>query len=236
MISGAMPQAVVLAAGLGKRMRPLTDDLPKPLIPVAGVTLIDRALDWLGNSGVTQAVVNSYYKAELLEAHVAKRTRPTLSISREDVLLETGGGIKKALSLVNTVPFFSINSDVICIDGRSPALHRMLDVWDDSVMDALLLLHPVERAVGYDGKGDFSLGMEGRLQRREPDQVAPYVFTGIQLLHPRLFDASPDGAFSMNVLYDRNLARVHAVVHDGEWLHVGDPAGLRAAESWLRQV
>lgn len=232
------PQAVVLAAGLGTRMRPFTDRLPKPLLPVAGVTLIDRALDWLVAAGVREAVVNSYYLAELLEAHLTARTQPAITISREETLLETGGGLKKALPLLRPEPFVSVNSDVICLDGSQPALHRLLEAWDDREMDALLLLHPVDRAVGYDGKGDFFLD-NGLLRRRRDEPSAPYVFTGVQLVHPRLFAGSPAGAFSMNVLYNRGmdadgrLHRIRALVHDGDWLHVGDPDGLRAAEAWF---
>ena len=236
-------KAMLLAAGLGTRMRPLTDHLPKPLLPVSGRSLIDRALDWFANADVNEVVVNSFYKAELLEAHLATRQvsapdAPQIQVLREEVLLETGGGIKNALPLFGTDPFFSANSDTICIDGNTPALHRMLAAWDDATMDALLLVHPVEKAVGYEGKGDFFVD-NGTIRRRQDNPSAPYVFTGVQLLHPRLFACSPDGVFSMNILYNRGmkadgtLPRVRALVHDGDWLHVGDPAGLKLAEDWL---
>lgn len=232
-------KAMLLAAGLGTRMRPLTDRLPKPLLEVAGRSLIDRALDWFSVSGVNEVVVNSHYKAELLEAHLAARHVPHIQVVREDILLETGGGIKNALSLLGSAPFFSANSDTICIDGNTPALHRLLAAWDEKNMDALLLVHPVEKAIGYEGMGDFFVGAEGMLRRRGGELAAPFVFTGVQLLHPRFFTGSPEGAFSMNVLYDRGissdgiLARTRALIHDGNWLHVGDPQGLARAEHWL---
>ena len=228
-------KAMVMAAGLGKRMRPLTDTIPKPLVPVDGVTLIDRALDWLAASGVDAVVVNSHYKADMLEAYLAKRSKPVIRFSREQELLETGGGICHALHMLGEQPFFVINSDVICLDGPMPALERLLAHWKEERMDALLLLHPVEKAVGYAGAGDFFMAADGGLVRRGGKAAAPYVFTGIQLVHPRLFAGAPQGAFSLNLLYDRDLARVGALVHDGDWLHVGDPQGLAEAETFLRQ-
>lgn len=231
-------KAMVLAAGLGLRMRPLTDHLPKPLVPVAGVPLIDRTLDWLSNSGVEEAVVNTHYMAEMLEAHLAKRQRPFVSISHEETVLETGGGIKKALPLLGNDLFVSVNSDALCVDGAEPALHRLTEAWDDARMDALLLVHPVGQALGYEGVGDFFVE-GGRIRRRGDAASAPFVFTGVQLLHPRLFEGSPDGAFSMNVLYNRHIAtdgtlsRISALVHDGSWLHVGDLQGLAQAEHFL---
>ncbi len=231
-----------MAAGLGLRMRPLTETMPKPMVRVAGQAMIDRALDWLAASGVTEAVVNTHYKAEMMEAHLAGRTRPQVHISREELLLETGGGIKKALPLLGNEPFFSLNSDAICLDGKTPALWRLRDAWRDGEMDALLLVQPVAKAVGYDGKGDFTVDEAGHIRRRGADASAPYVFTGVQIMHPRLFEGSPDGAFSLNVLYNRamdndgRLARVRALVHDGEWLHIGDPAGLAEAERFFSKV
>lgn len=228
---------MVLAAGLGTRMRPLTDHIPKPLVPVAGVTLIDRALNWLEDSGVHEVVVNSHYKAELLEAHLAARDTPHITVLREEVLLETGGGIEQALPHLGSEPFFNLNSDVICLDGPSPALQRLLAHWHDG-LDALLLVHPVDKAVGYEGPGDFFLDAKGAITRRGEQESAPYVFTGVQLLHPRLFVDAPGGAYSLNVLYNRALdaddaPRIAALIHDGNWLHVGDPQGLAQAEDWL---
>jgi MurNAc alpha-1-phosphate uridylyltransferase len=234
-----MPKAIVLAAGFGTRMRPLTDHLPKPLIAVAGITLLDRALDWLAASGVEQAIVNSHYKAELLEAHLAGRIHPHIAISREDTVLETGGGILQALPWLGQEMFIAVNGDVICLDGKTPALQRLQQHWGGETMDALLLVHPVAQAIGYDGAGDFWVEGGGTLRRRMDAPAAPYVFTGIQLLHPRLFAGAPSGAFSLNTLYNRamkvdgTLSRVRAIIHDGHWLHVGDPQGLHEAERFL---
>lgn len=226
---------MVLAAGLGTRMRPLTNTKPKPLIEVAGITLLDRVLDWMAAAGITETVVNTHYLAPQIEAHVQSRTTPHIILSSEaDQLLETGGGIAKALPHLGDTPFFSANSDTICLDGETPALARMAQGWDDASMDALLLLHPVEKAIGFEGPGDFSMGANGELTRRGTNPSAPYVFTGVQLLHPRLFRNLPTGPFSMNLLYDRALTRVRGLVHDGNWLHVGDPQGLADAESWLK--
>ncbi len=235
MIPVNMPKiAMVMAAGLGMRMRPITEHLPKPLVSVAGKPLIDYSLDFLAQSGVEKAVVNSHYLAELLQEHLQKRkTSPKIHISREDVVLETGGGIKNALSLLGDLPFFVLNSDVICIDGNYPALHRLAQAWDEEKMDALLLLHKVEDAVGYDGKGDFFIENDVGLCRRAENETAPYVFTGVQIISPRLFRDSPDGAFSLNILYNKNLGRVGALIHNGSWLHIGSPEELWQAEKWL---
>lgn len=232
-----MPKsAMVMAAGFGMRMRPLTLHVPKPLVRVLGKPLIDYSLDFLAQAGILDVVVNSHYLPQLLEAHLAARgSLPHIRISREEVVLETGGGIKKALNFIGGNPFFVINSDVICINGDTPALHRLWQAWDDSAMDALLLLHRTGNAVGYEGKGDFFIGDNKELRRRLDGESAPFVFTGIQLLHPRLFTAAPEGAFSLNVLYNKNLGRVGAIVHDGAWLHVGDQQGLSQAEDFLLQ-
>lgn len=226
---------MILAAGLGLRLRPLTETRPKPLIEVAGRTMLDRALDHLVAAGIGSAVVNCHYLAEQIKAHVAGRESPDIRLSHEEVLLETGGGIAKALADLGEGPFFAANADIIWSDGATPALARLVAHWNDDTMDALLLIHPAERAVGYDGAGDFHLDETGGLRRRGADKAAPYVFTGVQLLHPRLFDGAPSGAFSMNVLYDRALAagRLHGVVHDGEWYHVGTPAALADADALL---
>ncbi len=233
-------KAMVLAAGRGLRMRPVTEALPKPLVPVAGIPLIDRALDWLDASGVKDAIVNTHYKAELLRSHLATRRRPAIQFSHEETLLETGGGIKQALPLLGGNPFFVINSDAICIDGKNPALQRLAAAWDDGNMDALLLVQPVEKAIGYHEAGDFFIE-NGMIRRRLEHKSAPFVFTGIQLLHPRAFLNTPDGAFSLNVIYNRainadgTLPRIRALAHDGAWLHVGDPKGLAEAEAFLQK-
>lgn len=234
--SGAKPvTGMILAAGLGLRLRPLTETRPKPLIEVAGRTMLDRALDHLVAAGIGFAVVNCHYLAEQIADHVAGRERPDIRLSHEEVLLETGGGITKALPYLGQAPFFAANADIIWSDGATPALAGLASRWDDDTMDALLLVHPGERAVGYDGAGDFHRDDAGRLRRRGADKAAPYVFTGVQLLHPRLFEDAPSGAFSMNVLYDRALeaGRLHGVVHDGGWYHVGTPDALTEADALL---
>lgn len=232
-------RAIVLAAGLGKRMRPLTDHEPKPMIQVGGKRLIDHVLDWIAAAGITETVVNTHYLAPILETHLAKRTHPHITLSHEELLLETGGGIYKALPMLGGAPFFSANSDTICLNGNEHALKRLYEAWDDVQMDALLLLHPVKEAVGYNGAGDFHLRADGTLVRKREGETAPYVFTGIQLLHPRLFKGASAGPFSMNVLYNRDmqsdgtLLRIKAIVHDGKWLHVGDPAAIGLAAAYL---
>lgn len=235
--------AMILAAGLGKRMRPLTEHMPKPLIPVAGKPLIDYALDQVQQAGISHIVVNSSYKADMLEAHLAARHDPQLRISREEPEpLETGGGIARALPLLGAQPFISLNSDTICVDGsRQSAVARMLQAWDESRMDVLMLLHPTAKAIGFGGPGDFEHGDDGRIRRRTGD-TAPYVFTGVQILHPRLFEQCPQGAFSMNVLYDRLcdndgwFSRIGTLIHDGDWLHVGDPDGLAQATAFFQRA
>ncbi len=224
--------AIVMAAGFGTRMRPLTDTIPKPLVKVAGKPLIDHALDWLAASGVQKAVVNSHYLAEIMEAHLrARGGNPQIIISRENEILETGGGVKNALPLLGDAPFFVINSDVIAIDGDTPTLEKLARNFDADTMDAMLLLHKLEDAIGYDGAGDFFMD-DGKLRRRVEGETAPLVFTGIQILHPRLFENSPDGKFSLNIFY-KDLKRIGAIIHDGSWLHIGDKQGLEQAENWF---
>lgn len=224
------------------RMRPLTDTLPKPLIKVAGRSMLDRQLDLVEAYGVEEAVVNVSYLGGLIVSHLSKRTSPRIRISEEEVMQETGGGIVRALPWLGDEPFFAMNSDVILCNGsQAPALDRLAAAWDDS-MDVLLLLHLRERAIGFDGPGDFFLQPDGKTPRRRGNATeAPFVFTGTQILHPRLFKDVPEGAFSMNLLYDRGksedgvLPRVSTIIHDGDWLHVGDPDGLAQAETYFRR-
>ena len=233
--------AMVLAAGYGKRMRPVTDIIPKPMVEVAGRSLIHRVLDQLVVNGIRKAVVNLSYKGEQLREHLEGRNAPELVFSIEDTPLETGGGIAKALPLLGNEPFFVANSDVIFLDGTVPTLHRLAQHWDPARMDALLLLVPSVRAYGYHGQGDFFLNPKGVMRRRKEHEVAPFVFTGIQLMHPRLFKDAPSGAFSLNVLYNRNVVadgsieRIFGISHDGAWLHVGDPRSFAFAENYLRE-
>jgi len=227
--------AMVLAAGRGERLRPLTDDRPKPLVDVGGKALIDHALDKLAAAGVARAAVNVSYKGDMIERHLAGRARPAIVISREARRLETGGGIAKALGALGPDPFYVVNGDLLWRDRAVPALARLAAAWDDARWDALLLLVPLAAASGYQGRGDFERAADGRLSRRAADRDAPYVFAGVQLVHPRLFAERPEGAFSINILYDAAIARgrLGGVVHDGDWMHVGDPAGLAAAEKRL---
>ena len=233
-MTGCAPtHAMVLAAGLGLRMRPLTETTPKPLIEVAGRTMLDRALDRLVEQEVRTAVVNTHWLPEQVERHLEDRTDIAIEISREDELLETGGGVAKALPLLGDAPFFVVNADIIWRDGASPALGRLARGWDDDAMDALLLLNGVVRSTGYDGPGDFMMDPAGRLSRRPERVIAPFVFTGVQLVHPRLFADCPAGPFSMNVLYDRAIeaGRLYGLAHDGEWYHVGTPDAVGEAEA-----
>ncbi len=221
---------MVLAAGLGTRMRPLTDARPKPLIALAGKTLIDRVLDHLNAVGISRVVVNTHYKAEMLEAHLAKREG--IIISPEPDLLETGGGVRNALPLLSENAFFVVNSDAVWLDGPTPALQRMAHAWVDEKMDALLLLQRAVAVRGLTGRGDFTLDSEGYVSRRQERAIAPFLFAGVQILHPRLFENAPEDAFSLNVLYDRaqEAGRLHGIVHDGEWFHVGTPEQREIAE------
>ena len=235
----SMPQrAMVLAAGLGERMRPITDTLPKPLIELRGRTLLDSILDRVAAAGVPEAVINLHYLGEMIEARLVPRERPRVSFSHEETRLETGGGVRKALSLLGADAFFVINGDVCWLDGHTPALERLAAAWDDEEMDALLLLHPTAFAVGYAGVGDFVLAPDGRMRRRRELEVSPFVFTGIQILHPRLFEDAPEEPFSLNLIYDKAGAaeRLWGLRHDGEWFHIGTPEGLRDVEDALHPL
>jgi N-acetyl-alpha-D-muramate 1-phosphate uridylyltransferase len=227
--------AMVLAAGLGKRMRPLTDTLPKPLVPVAGRTLIDRVLDRLQDAHVGHVVVNLHYFRDVLEKHLLARPSPKVDLSPEDDLLETGGGVKLALPKLGEGAFFVINADVLWLDGATPALLRLARAWDDRTMDALMLVQPSVTAIGYDGHGDYFCAPDGRLRRRRGNDIAPFIFAGVQILHPRLFKNAPEGKFSLNVLYDRaeEAERLWGLRHDGMWFHVGTVEGLAETESFL---
>lgn len=232
-----MPEvAMVLAAGLGTRLRPITDHLPKPLVAVAGRAMLDRVLDALRDAGVMRCVVNTHYLAPMIEAHLAHRVAPEVELSREDELLDTGGGVARALGSLGAGPFFVINADILWQEGPGgAALARLAAAFDSKQMDALLLLVPRERSVGYDGPGDFISDNLGRLGRRGGAAFAPYVFTGLQILNPRLFGDCADGAFSLNILYDRAIAsgRLFGLEHTGRWFHIGTPAGLDLAEAAL---
>jgi N-acetyl-alpha-D-muramate 1-phosphate uridylyltransferase len=226
--------AMVLAAGLGERMRPLTDRIPKPLVPVAGKALIDRVLDRLAAAGIERAVVNVHYLADLIEGHLKGRTKPQIVISDErEKLLNTGGGVVKALGLIGNEPFIHVNSDTIWIDGVKPNLERLAEAFDPARMDALLLLAPVSTSIGYAGRGDFTMATEGRLKRRPERDVAPFVYAGAAVLRPELFKDAPAGAFPLTALFNRAEAsgRLHGLRLEGVWMHVGTPQAIAEAEA-----
>jgi len=225
---------MVLAAGRGERMRPLTDRLPKPLVPVAGKPLLDHVLDRLATASVERAVVNVHYLADLIERHLAGRQTPRITISDErEKLLDTGGGVVKALATLGREPFFHVNSDTIWIDGEKPNLARLAEAFDPASMDALLLLAPVATSIGYSGRGDYTMTKDGRLRRRPEHEAAPFVYAGAALLRPELFRDSPGGAFSLTVLFDRAAreGRLHGLRLEGVWMHVGTPEAIAEAEA-----
>lgn len=230
--------AMVLAAGLGKRMRPLTETTPKPLIPVAGRTLIDRAYDKLVPAGVETIIVNVHYLADMVDAHVRGWPAPTnvLVSDERDELLETGGGIVRALPLIGEEPFYLVNSDTTWIEGVTPNLDHLARTWDPRRMDGLLLLSELAGAVGYDGKGDFTMDPAGRLERRGERVLAPFAYAGAAILHPRLFEEAPAGPFSLNLLFDVAIGRgtLYGAKMEGVWLHVGTPQAIEAAEEAIR--
>jgi MurNAc alpha-1-phosphate uridylyltransferase len=228
--------AMIMGAGLGTRMRPLTDDRPKPLVMVGGRTLIDHSLDRLVAAGVTLAVVNLHYKAEMLRAHLARRRDIEIIFSDEtEKLLDTGGGVVKALPHFRGAPFFVLNSDSIWVEGDRAALPAMLGHWDAARMDGLLLLADMQTALGYEGMGDFVLKAEGRVVRARHSAGAATAYPGVQIAHPRLFDGAPQGAFSTNLMWDRAIAaeRLFGTMLDGTWIHVGTPEARDEAEAFL---
>jgi len=228
--------AMVLAAGLGQRMRPLTDKIPKPMVKLAGKPLIDHVLDRISEAGIARAVVNVHYCANVLESHLARRSSPEILISDErDQLLDTGGGVVKALPFLGNEPFLLHNSDSVWIEGIGRNLERLMAAWDPERMDSLLLLALAANSLGYHGLGDFSLSTTGQLERRQERRVAPFVFTGVSIAHPRLFADAPEGPFSINRLWDASIARgrLYGIRLDGWWMHVGSPEALAEAEDWI---
>ena len=232
--------AMVMAAGLGKRMRPLTASKPKPLIEVAGKPLLDHVLDRLRSAGVRRIVVNVHYLPDALEAHLKNRADGLeVAISDErELLLETGGGLVRAQSLIDCDPFLAVNSDNLWIDGPADTLKLLASHWDGSSMDALLLLVPQARAMNHRGLGDFHMDRVGRLRRRGRSRVAPFVYTGVQMVSKALLRDAPDGAFSTNLLWDRAIAdgRCFGAVHQGLWFDVGNPESIAATEQVLANV
>ena len=231
---------MLFAAGLGTRLRPLTAHTPKPLIQVGGRALLDYALENFVAGDCERIVVNTHYLSEQLLTHVTRHPASAkVCISHEDPVLGTGGGIVKALPLLGKGPFFSANSDTVWLDGARPALVRLRAAFDPERMDALLLLHPLERAVGYSGPGNFALAEDGQLLRTG---ALPFVFTGLQVLHPRLFAGCAAKPWSLRDLYRAaedargRLSRMYGLVHEGDWLHVGTPRELAQAEAFLARL
>jgi len=230
---------MVLAAGKGTRMRDLASERPKPLIKVKDTPLIDGVLDRVSAAGVRKVVVNVHHFAGMLRDHLVSRQEPEIAISDEsDQLLDTGGGVARALEHFGGRPFFVLNADVLWLDGRANTLSRLAQRWSDEEMDALLLMCFTVNAIGYEGLGDFMMADDGRLSRREEQCVAPFAYSGIQVLHPRLFDAAPDGVFSLNRLWDKaeSKGRLFGLIHEGAWMHVGTPEGVSAAEDVLSSL
>ena len=224
---------MVLAAGLGLRMRPLTDNMPKPLVQVAGAALLDHVLDKLADAGVEEAVVNVHYLPDQIIAHTATRSRPKVTISDErDQVLGTGGAVVKALPLLGTEPFFHLNADTMWIDGVRPNLARLAEAFDPSRMDILLLMAPTAHSIGYSGAGDYAMLTDGALRRRKENQVVPFVYAGVAILSPALFADAPAGEFSLTRLFDRanEQERLFGLRMDGLWMHVGTPDAVVAAE------
>ncbi len=233
----ASDTAMVMAAGLGKRMRPLTASQPKPLVRVAGKPLIDHTLDRLVEAGVTRAVVNVHYLADALISHLEARKKPEILISDEGaMLLETGGGMVKARHLLPD-PFFCLNADNIWLDGPRDAFRDLSNRWNPDEMDALLLVVPHARALNFRGKGDFQMDPLGRLARRRSGRIAPFIFTGIQLVSHRLLRAPPEGPFSTNILWERAIGegRLFGTGFTGQWFEVGTPQSIRPTEEALRR-
>jgi len=225
---------MVLAAGLGLRMRPITERMPKPLVRVAGKALLDHVLDKLGEAGVAHAVVNVHYLPDQIIRHVAARQAPRVTISDErDMVLGTGGGVVKALPLLGDAPFFHLNADTMWIDGVRPNLLRLADTFDPAAMDILMLLAPTATSVGYDGSGDYAMATDGRLIKRKEKQLVPFVYAGAAILSPKLFAGAPAGEFSLTDLFNRAEAggRLFGLRLEGVWMHVGTPDAITAAEN-----
>lgn len=226
-------KAMVLAAGFGTRMRPLTDRMPKPLVPVAGRALLDHVLDKLAEAGVADAVVNVHYLPDQIIDHTATRTNPHITISDErDAVLGTGGGVVKALPHLGDAPFYHLNADTLWIDGAQPNLTRLADTFDPARMDILLLMAPTAGSIGYSGSGDYAMLPDGALRRRKEREVVPFVYAGVAILSPTIFAGAPTGEFALTKLFDRagEEGRLFGLRLDGLWMHVGTPDAVQAAE------
>ena len=233
-----LTHAIVLSAGLGTRMRPLTNAMPKPLIPMNGKPLIDHCLDFLRSASIRDVVINTSYRAQQLEDYLASRTAPTIHFSREEPApLETGGGIAKALPLLGSEAFLAMNSDAVFAPTAIHPITRMCDAWGEDV-DFLMLLIPKSHAIGWEGRGDFVADDAGHIRRPVEGEDASYIFSGVEIIRPEVFEGCPEGAFSLSKLWNARLGeggwftRIRAVIHEGDWLNVGDLAGLAAAEAY----
>jgi N-acetyl-alpha-D-muramate 1-phosphate uridylyltransferase len=229
-------KAMVLAAGLGQRMRPLTDTMPKPMVSVAGRPLLDHVLDRLADGGVIEAVVNVHYLPDQIIAHTAGRAHPRVIISDErDQVLGTGGGVVKALPLLGHEPFFHVNSDTMWIEGVRSNLGRLAEAFDSERMDILLLMAPTASSIGYSGRGDYSMLSDGTLRKRREHQVVPFVYAGAAIISPSIFDGAPEGEFSLVRMFDKanEQDRLFGLRLDGVWMHVGTPDAVAAAEEAL---
>ena len=239
-MTGTLTTAMVLCAGLGTRMALATNGLPKPLVQLRSKALIDHVLDRLATAGIARAVVNVHHKADLIEQHLAARRAPRIEISDERAaLLDTGSGVKKALPRLGAGAFLVHNADSVWIEGVSSNLARLAEAWNDAAMDCLLLLALASTSHGYQGRGDFALESDGRIRRKRVEQeIVPFAFAGVSIAHPRLFEASSEGAFSLNLVWSRAIAagRAYGVRMDGVWMHVGTPAALADAEQCLRDA
>ncbi|MBS0232584.1 MAG: nucleotidyltransferase family protein [Proteobacteria bacterium] len=230
--------AFVLAAGKGERMRPLTNMIPKPLVRLGGRPLIDHVLDRLAAARILKAVVNVHYLADELEEHLSHRAAPKIVISDErKQLLDTGGGALNALPKLGPEPFVIHNSDSVWIEGLGSNLDRLLETWDEKTMDSLMLVAPLAASIGYDGLGDFQMDPVGRLTRQAGSRMVPFVFAGVSIAHPRLFDGAPQGPFSLNALWNHAIekGRLYGLRLEGIWMHVGTPQALAEAEAALTQ-
>ena len=241
LMAGKLDSAMVLAAGLGTRMAPANHMMPKPLVPLRGKALIDHVLDRLAEAGIERAVVNLHHKADLIERHVqARKVAPAITFSDErGALLDTGGAVKKSLPLLGPGPFLIHNADSVWIEGIGSNLGRLIAAWDDAHMDCLMMLSLSAAGLGYQGRGDFALDSDGRIRRRRAEQeIVPFAFTGVSIAHPRLFRASPEDAFSLNLVWNYAIAagRAFGLRMEGIWMHVGTRDALAQAEQWLTGV
>jgi len=229
-------RAMILAAGKGRRMRPITNKTPKPMVRINGRPLLAHALARLEDAGVTDVVINTHHLGDQIRRHFKDYAGAALQFSGEEDLLETGGGVKKALPLLGDEPFYVVNGDAFWLNGPTDALQRLAGEWDGAKMDALLMLHSTVEAYGYDGVGDFQCEADGVLIRRTEAEVVPWLFTGVQILNPASLAGAPEGSFSLNWVYDQALeaGRLFGMVHDGEWFHIGTADGLGEAERYMQ--